>query len=284
MRRLAYILILVAGVVCCKQETKAQSTVLDGVYVKEHTVGRRVIPYPYLREADVMWLKRIWRTIDLREKINHPLYFPTSPINDRKSLFDVIKDAIINEGTITAYSVGPTGQDDEFTTPLTVDEVKAMLFKVDTQYTEDPITGEMMEVITPIELKTDEIKQFDVKEEWFFDRQRSVMDVRIIGIAPKREKKNEFGEVMGMEKLFWIYFPEARYVFAHHEVFNRHNDAERRTFEDIFWKRQFGSFIIKESNVYDRFISEYKTNLDALLEAEKIKEKLFFMEHDVWHF
>ena len=39
--------------------------VLDGVYVKENTVTRQVIPYPYLREADVMWSKRVWRIVDL---------------------------------------------------------------------------------------------------------------------------------------------------------------------------------------------------------------------------
>jgi len=84
--------------------------------------------------------------------------------------------------------------------------------------------------------------------------------------------------------LFWIYYPEARYVFNQQEVYNRQNDSERRTLEDIIWSRQFGSYITKESNVYDRFINEYKGGLDALLEAEKIKEMLFLQEHDVWHF
>jgi gliding motility associated protien GldN len=97
------------------------------------------------------------------------------------------------------------------------------------------------------------------------------------------EKINASGDPV-LEDLFWIYFPEARFVFANSEVFNRINDAERRTYEDVFWKRQFESTVIKESNVYDRSINEYKTGLDALLEAEKIEEKIFNFEHDFWHY
>ena len=261
-----------------------QSTVLDGLYVKEHTQGRRVIPYTHLREGDVMWLKRVWRTIDLRQKMNHPLYYPTSPIADRKSLFDIMKDAIINEGTITAYDPGPIGDDDEFTLPMTVDAIKNKIYSVDTQYTEDLETGEFVQTLVPQEIVSSDIKWYDVKEEWFFDRQKSVMEVRIIGLCPMKEKKNDMGEVVGPMPLFWVYFPEARYVFANTDVYNRFNDAERRTYEDIFWKRQFSSYITKESNVYDRFISEYKTNLEALLEAEKIKTGIFLLEHDLWHF
>jgi hypothetical protein len=67
-------------------------------------------------------------------------------------------------------------------------------------------------------------------------------------------------------------------------VFNRGNDVERRTYEDVFWKRQFGSYIVKSSNVYDRQIVEYKTGLEALLESEKIKGQITNMEHDLWSY
>jgi len=51
--------------------------------------------------------------------------------------------------------------------------------------------------------------------------------------------------------LFWLYFPELRYVLVNWDVFNRENDAERRSFDHVFWTRQFNSTITKVSNVYD---------------------------------
>jgi hypothetical protein len=45
----------------------------DGIYDKENSTNRRFIPYTFLREADVQWEKRVWREIDMREKINQPL-------------------------------------------------------------------------------------------------------------------------------------------------------------------------------------------------------------------
>src|SRR5689334_21269845 len=50
--------------------------IVDGIYITEHIPTKRMIPYEYVREADVIWSKRVWRTIDMREKINHPMYFP----------------------------------------------------------------------------------------------------------------------------------------------------------------------------------------------------------------
>ena len=57
-----------------------------------------------------------------------------------------------------------------------------------------------------------------------------------------------------------------------------------RTFEEIFQKRYFSSYIIKETNVFDRSINDYAQGLDALLESERIKDELFTIEHDLWHY
>lgn len=282
LHRILFGTMLCAGLVL-PQAGQAQ-TVLDGAYIKEHTKTQRVVPYPYIREADVMWERRVWREIDLREKINLPLYYPTEPINDRKSLFDVIKQGILEDGSITAYSTGVVGTDDEFKQPMLASEVKAMLSKVDTTTTENIYTGEMDTVYVTKEVNSADVRKYKLKEDWVFDRQRSVMDIRIIGLCPMRENIGPDGEMRGYTDMFWLYFPELRYVLVNWDVFNRENDAERRSFDHIFWTRQFNSTITKVSNVYDRRIAMYKSGMDALLEGEAIKESLFNFEHDLWNF
>lgn len=279
MKKISFVLALF--LIAISQSVYSQTNVLDGVYVKEHTPERKVVPYTYLREADVQWSKRIWRTLDLKEKKNHPLYFPTVRINNRRSLSQVLLDGILNDGTITAYD----GFDDEFKKPLTKAEVNEKVApKSDTVYIENPETGVSEPKVVTSEFKPESIKKYRIKEDWFFDKQRSVMDVRIVGLCPLQDVMDDQGNFKALKPLFWIYFPEARYVFANAEVFNRKNDAERRTFEDIFWKRDFSSYIYKEANVYDRDISEYKSGMDALLESEKIKEEIFNYEHDQWEY
>ena len=267
--------LLTAGLSLSAQDLK----VLDKPWVKENTPTRRVIPYTHVREQDVMWHRRIWGEIDLREKINHPLYYPTTKIDDRKSLFDVIKDAVL-AGELSSYDPS----DDEFKIKLTPSEAMAKMGDTISVLVEDPETFELVETNTYQEISSVDVVKYHIKEDWFFDRERSIMDVRIMGIAPLVSVLDENGQFKGLKSLFWIYFPEARYVFANYDVFNRQNDAERRTFEDIFWKRMFNSYIIKRSNVYDRMLIDYKMGIDRLLEAEQVKEEIFNMEHDVWHF
>jgi gliding motility associated protien GldN len=260
-------------------------TVLDGAWIKEHNKTKKVVHYPFIREADVMWSRRVWQDIDLREKMNLPLYYPLDETSGMKSLFAVLRDALILEGSITAYSAGVTGQEDDFRTPMLVSDVKMLMEYPDTTSTMDPDTGEMVEVIQTIEINPQDITRYRIKEDWFFDKQRSERYIRIIGIAPLKERISEDGEPTGAyETLFWLYFPECRYVLANWDSFNRFNDAERRSFDDLFQKRMFSSLIIKESNVYNRRIDDVYAGMDALLKAEEIKEQLFILEHDLWSF
>ncbi len=253
----------------------------DGVFDKIHTVERKPIPYSPLREADVVWSTRIWRAIDFRQKINQPFYYPENPYNQWRNLMTVIMDAL-KEGTITAYQVTPT---DEFTVPLTYQEIMSRLESADTVQLPRPYPPyDLYDTVIQVKFNANDVKMLRIKEDQFFDKQRSMMDVRIIGVCPVRDNFDENGNFRGRDPLFWLYFPEIRPVLAKSEVFNRFNDAERRTYDDIFWKRMFDSYIYKEKNVYDRKIIDYAQGLDALLESERIKGELFKFEHDLWEF
>ena len=247
-------------------------------YERQHNFKHQILNYSPLREADVMWQKRVWRTIDLRQKINHPFYYPTVPQNGRASFMHVLWQAVL-QGQVKAYVYEDF--DHEFDEIISPDQVK--LEFSDTSYNEvfDLNTGQPTGYIDtiPIPFEPKSVFKLIVKEDWFIDKQRSVMDVRISGIAPVMIDKKDKDKPM-----FWVYFPELRTVITKAPVYNRYNDTKRLTFDDLFAKRFFASYIIKESSVYDRFINEYKVGLDALLEAEKIKEEIFIKEHDLWEF
>lgn len=245
----------------------------------------KVMNYDNVREADVMWMKRIWRRIDLRQKMNHPFYFPESPSQGRKSFFDYLV-AAVNEGSIVAYDPGALGEDDMFTRPLTSAEIRERLVKVDTVYAEI-LTNPGQFVAKPIEtrVKSSDVLMYEIKEDWFFDRERSVMEVRIVGICPMMAVKDDLtGEFRGYKKLFWINFQESRSEMANWSAFNRQNDFEQRNYDQVFNKRFFASYIVKESNVYDRYVHQYKQGKEAMLESERIHRDLMVMEHDLWSY
>ena len=275
--------------------TVQAQNVLDGIYQPEHAPVRKPIPYYYLREADVMWSKRLIRMLDLRQKINLPLYYPTKPFGDRYSLTDLLLWGIENEG-ITVYDPDVGSLNDPFSAPISLQQIDENLgAKIDTQMVEDPMTGEVTQKITKEERKSWEVERYLMREIWYFDRQRSMLQVRIIGLCPIRlyEKEvegDDFGDGGGtkdkiMKLVFWAYYPAFRNIFANHIVFNTKNDAEYRTFEDIFSMRRFSSRIYRESNVYDnRIISTYVKGWDVLLEGEKIQNWIRNFEHDLWEY
>ncbi len=254
----------------------------DGVYDKENAVNRRYIPYTHLREADVTWQKRVWRRIDMREKQNQPLYFPKEIVVGRMSLMQVVLKYILN-GQIIAF------EDDGFLKPYELTKIRQKVVIQPTDSVDQVGINEAgEEVITKILPPADSLWMFEnftsleLKEDWFFDKQKSSLEVRILGMSFYATKKGK--EDAGEMLQFCTYFPACRPFFAKHEVYNVKNDSERRTFEDIFWKRQFSSVAIKESNMYDRSIDSYSKGIDALLESDRIKYDIFKYEHDMWHF
>ena len=251
-------------------------------YKKELTIARKVNGYIPIREADVIWAKRIWRIIDLREKLNLPLYYPETANMRGKSLFDVIKQGILAK---EIYAFDNPVFDTEYKTKMSAEKIKDMMFTETLIDQEDPDNPETFKTVKIInELTSANIKAWWVKEDWFFNKQSGTMEVRINGLCPLKEKLDPTtGEVLGYIPLFWVYFPQCQPILAKTEVYNTKNYVQRISYDDLFRKRMFSSTIFKDSNVYDRSINSYASGVDALLEAERIKEDIFNMEHDMWH-
>ena len=253
----------------------------DGIYDKENSVNRRFIPYTHLREGDVNWEKRVWRKLDMREKQNQQLYYPTEAVTSRISLMQLILKYVLS-GQIIAFV------DEEFLQPYELSAIRnKIVIQGDTVDVEEFLPdGSSVMVRKPGVVDSmwiyGNFTSLDLKEDWFFDKQKSVLEVRILamGFNALKPGKEDIGEF----NMFYTYFPACRPFFAKHEVYNAKNDAERRTFEDIFWKRQFSSIATKETNVYDRTIERYSKGIDALLESDRIKNDIFRWEHDLWHF
>ena len=253
----------------------------DGVYDRSAILQVQPIPYPYLREADVIWTRRIWRVVDMKEKMNQPFYFPEKPQNNWKSFMTIVMDGL-KEGTITAYSA----INDQFLVPSTYKEIMDQLQSSKKMTLKRPYEpyDEYDTVITKT-FEPSDVKMLRLKEDFYFDRQRSEMSVRVLGICPVMDDIDENGNYRGPKPLFWIYFPECRNLFAKNEMFNLKNGAAGRlTYDDVFMKRMFSSYIYKEENVYDRQITQYATGVDALLEAEKAKNSLYEFELNLWEY
>jgi gliding motility associated protien GldN len=246
---------------------------LDDIVDKRLTTDKRLLPYDHVREADIFWEKRIWRVIDIREKMNLPFAYPERPF------FSILMDAA-TAGEITVYST----EDDKFSSKLTPDEVASMGATIDTVITFDPETYEEQLQVVRNDINPEDVKRFRLKEVWFFDEETSTLQVRVLGIAPLIDKTDENGNFLYEKPMFWVYYPEAREILSREKVFNVGNDASPITWEDLMEMRFFSSYIYKESNVRDRRIQDYLTGVDLLLEADKIKQEIFNFEHDLWSY
>jgi gliding motility associated protien GldN len=287
MKRIAFLMMGLAMFLVVPQKVKAQD-ILTEVYTREHIPNKTPVPYSYLREADVMWAKDIYRIVDLKQKQNLPLYYPLRPINDRYNLVQLILWGIDNEGIRAFSSDDPKN---EFTIPLDRSKIDET-FGAGTEVikTTDMNSGLVTDTTIFNERRTDEVKQVMVKEKWFFDKNHSVMNVRIVGLCPIRvyyqlDDQGMPTETILRRKTIWVYFPELRPLLARHELFNENNDAQRISFDDYFSQRRFSSYIYAESNVYEnRNIGSYSLGMDALLEADRVKQYLFETEHDLWEY
>ncbi len=257
----------------------------NGAYVKNITKERKPAPLPGVRESDVLWSKTVWRMIDLREKVNQPLYFP---IDDRKqgnlNLINLLLKAIENQQILAYDPLSPVG--DEFSLPFDFKKVQEKMGAATKRTNVTGGDGIQRDTTYEVGMATKEVKKIKVKEIWYFDKQKSSLQVRIVGLCPIRVMTSpDEGRTEKDFDMFWVFYPDIRSILAKSEILNSYNGSQNLSMDDLFLMRKFDGYIIREENVYgNRDILEYAKGEYASKESERIKKAIFDYEQDLWEY
>lgn len=258
----------------------------DDAVQRDLVKERTPLSYEDIREDDAVFMVRVWREIDTREKINLPFRYAAVENSGSQRFISILLKAI-KDGDVTAFS----GDDDRFTTPITADDaINAFGGGSDTSKVYDSEGNVAGYQVRAKAIDPDSIYKFQLKEEWIFDKESSRMYVRILGIAPVIPYRLSTGDIVANSErpVWWVYYPDLRPILAKYEVYNPKNIGAQMTWEELFESRMFNSYIVKSSidNPFDIPLSSVYPNntLFRLLQGEKIKDKIFNYEQSLWSY
>ena len=273
-----------------KLDTPRPSLRNDAIIDRQLVKDRTPLPYENIREDDAVYRQRVWREIDVHEKMNLPFVYKATEDNGNQRFIYILLNGI-KSGKITAFDAAV---DDRFTTPMTFKQIaEGLVGKPTTVQIPDPVLdpdgskGIMKDTTITQEFNADLVERYQIKEEWVFDKESSRMHVRILGIAPEKTVLNPDGSFRFVLPIFWVYYPDLRPMLAKYEAYNGKNFGARMSWEELFESRMFASRIIKSTvdNPGDQYVSSYiRDPILALLEGENIKERIFNYEQDLWSY
>jgi len=273
-----------------KLDTIRKSLRPDGVIERNLVKDRIPLSYEHIREDDAVYRQRLWREIDVHEKMNLPFVYKADDDNGNQRFLNILLNAV-KTGEITAFDASV---DDRFTTPMTLEKIAELMvgkpYTIPVQdWKNDPdgSKGLTRDSLVQPQYNPDNVEKFWIKEDVVFDKESSRMHVRIIGIAPLNTIRNNDGSFRAVSPIFWVYYPDLRPLLAKYEAYNGKNYGARLSWEELFESRMFASRIIKSTvdNPYDQFIESFiKDPILRLLEGDNIKEKIFNYEQDLWSY
>ncbi|BDD07944.1 hypothetical protein FUAX_03760 [Fulvitalea axinellae] len=217
--------------------------------------------YP-ISKHDQLYNKRIWRRMDLREKINQPFFSKNKEIT--KFLMDRVKD-----GSLVPYYS---------------DSLDAEMSQVDFQ-------KRITQKGTENEFYPDEFTVLEIVEDLIFDKKRSrqYFDVQVIGMWQLASVVDDpelrpydtpiaYFRYKDLEKLFRDNPEDAMW-------YNRNNAAGHLNFADAILLRLFHARITKVDNPDNLEIEDIAPNpQQALFASQEAEYKLMEMEHDLWEY
>lgn len=245
----------------------------DGFYQANNMEDAVPFAYPEVNKKNIRFYKRVWRDIDLKDEKNYILAIPGN------SLIEVVMKAI-EKGKLSLYSP----DDDSFKGRLSAQEGMARFADSVLVPIFDGEGNQIDSKMALNEFDPSRVTKFRVKEDIFFDKQRSRLETRIIGVAPLMNitTSAELAESVGATPAFWLYFPQLRYSLVQVDISDPDKGLYDMTMDDFFVQNKFASTIVRESSPGMLQNVKESENGGQLLDGRKVEEKLDAYKKKLW--
>lgn len=198
-------------------------------------------------DADLAYMRQIYRQLDLTQPANSPLYFPEDVIDGQENLFRIILRLVV-DGKIPAYEY--LDGREVFTDQYKVN-VADMLerFGIYAQEAKGSTERNPKFVIEEADVPTGQVLNYYIVEKWEFDRRSNRMKTRVEAICPVLNRSGDFG---GEAKypMFWVKFDAIRPYIAQQYVFlSDDNNLAQYSLDDYFNLGMYDGEIYKTRNL-----------------------------------
>lgn len=245
----------------------------DGFYQVNNMEDAVPFAYPEVNRKNIRFYKRVWRDIDLKDEKNAILAVPGN------SLIEVVMKAI-EKGKLSLYSP----DDDSFKGRLSAQEGMARFADSVLVPIFDGEGNQIDSKMALNEFDPTRVTKFRVKEDIFFDKQRSRLETRIIGVAPLMNitTSAELAESVGATPAFWLYFPQLRYSLVQVDISDPDKGLYEMSMDDFFVQNKFASTIVRESSPGMLQNLKETENGGQQLDGKKVEEKLDAYKKKLW--
>lgn len=235
-----------------------------------------------LSEADLQYLRVIYRQLDLTQDVNAPLYFPEQPVDGSENLFRIIM-RLITEGRIPAYEY-LDGR--EIFTPQYQVKVKDVLDRFYIPYTEAKGSTEKNPKfqIDEADVPTNEVLTYYIIERWTFDTRHNRLRPTVEALCPVLHRTGDFGGEAVRYPMFWIKYSDIRPYLTQQPIFvSDDNNLPTSTYDDFFTLTRYQGDIYKTRNLRNRSMAQmYPDAEDRKRAQDSIQNRLDTFESRLW--
>ncbi len=232
-------------------------------------------------DADLAYMREIYRQLDLSKPANTPLYYPEDVVDGQKNLFRLILDEVV-AGRLPAYEY--LDGREVFTDQYKIN-VGDMLDRFGIYYTEGKGSTERNPkfVIEEADVPTGQVMNYYIIEKWEFDRRSNRMRTRVEAICPVLNRLGDYGGE-ARYPMFWVKYDQLRPYLAQQYVFlSDDNNLPQYSIDDYFNLGMYNGEIYKTRNLRNLSMSQMYPDPDDMARAQdSIDKRLREYGKDMW--